>query len=210
MKKSVMPEAPPDHVLRVDNDTWEKLEKHLGKKLGKAAREEITAATDQFVVAQYFRVVDNTRRRLAGSSSRPTSISRLRTHLAHVLENWGYIQNDPTTQQFFEDVSNEIGLGDVDDIMWRLRHLNARLDAYLKPPEYDPFGRYVKNLSRVYERVMGEPATITIPSGISENQTASTFVEVVETLNAALPDWAQHDNSSPSAWAQALYRARRA
>ncbi len=209
MKKRIMPEAPPDHVLCIDDQTWQGLEKNLGRSLEKWARDEITAAADQFIMAQYFRIIGKAQRQLRGSRSKPTNISRLRGHLVHVLEEWSDIQNDPTAQRFFEDVANEIGLGDVDDIMWRLRHLDTLLDAYLNPPKYDPFGRYVKNLSRVYKKVMGERATITIPSGISENQTISTFVEVVMTLNATLPDWAQHDHASPSAWAQVIYRAKK-
>ena len=225
-----MPEAPPDHVLRIDDDTWEKLEKHLGKKLGKWARKEIIAAVDQFVMAQYFRSIDDyTLSRLRGSRSKPTSISKLRTNLVRVLENWGDIQNDPTAQQFMEVVSNDLGLGDVDDIMWRLRHLNSRLDPCLNPPKKDPFIHYVERISLVYEKVTGKPVTIAIPTGYYENETTSTFVMVMMTLDAVLPDYAQKkalekeasekeapenealekESPSPAAWAQALYRARK-
>ncbi len=204
-----MPKAKSGHnlaPLRIDARTWWKLEKHLGVSLGKWARDEIIAAAAEFAVAQHFCSVDKARRKLRGSRSSPTSISRLRTHLKHVKENWGYIQDDPTTQQFFEDVANEIGLGDVDDIMWRLQHLNARLDDYLKPRKYDVFSRYVKKIDVVCEKVMEEAVTITNPA--YENQKVSTFVEVMKVLNTALPEYAQQDRSTDSAWAQALILAR--
>ncbi len=105
-----MLKATSDHdlaPLRVDNHTWEQLEQLLGILLGKRAREEMLAAADQFAVAQYFRSVDNARRKLGGSQSSPTSISKLRTKLKRVLEIWGEIQNDPTAQQFIEDLSSE-------------------------------------------------------------------------------------------------------
>ncbi len=204
-----LPEAPPDHVLRIDDQTWQGLEKNLGCSLEKWARDEITAATDQFVVAQYFRIVDKARRQLRGSRSKPTNISRLRGHLVHVLEEWSDIQNDPTAQRFFEDVANEIGLGDVDDIMWRLWHLNVCLDAYFDPPKHDPFNRYVKKISEVYEnkKVMGKPAPKTVPA--YDNQKPSKFVMVMMALNRILPDYAQKNYRLPGAWAQALNRARK-
>ena len=153
----------------------------------------------------------------------PTSISKLRTNLKRVQKEWGDIQNDPAAQQLLEDVSNELGLGDVDDIMWRLRHLDHCLDAYLNPPKYDPFSRYVKKISGVCERVTRKPVTITVPKG--EESKTSTFVENMKTLDTVLPDYAQRSirkrseskrlkrkRPSPatrSAWAQALSRARK-
>ncbi len=207
-----MPKAKSGHnlaPLRIDARTWWKLEKHLGVSLGKWARDEIIAAAAEFAVAQHFCSVDKARRKLRGSRSSPTSISRLRTHLKHVKENWGYIQDDPTTQQFFEDVANEIGLGDVDDIMWRLWHLNVCLDAYFDPPKHDPFNRYVKKISEVYEnkKVMGKPAPKTVPA--YDNQKPSKFVMVMMALNRILPDYAQKNYRLPGAWAQALNRARK-
>ncbi len=228
MKKRIMPEAPA-HTFSINDDIWEKLEKHLGKTLGKWARKEITAAADEFVVAQYFRIVGKAQRQLRGSDSDPTSISKLRTHLVHVLKNWDDIQNDPTAQQFIEDVSNDLGLGDVDEIMLRLQFLNARLDPYLNPPKKNPFIHYVNRISLVYEKVTGEPVTIAVPTGYHENETISRFVMVMMTLDAALPDCAQkkapekealekeasekealeNESLSPAAWAQALNRARK-
>ena len=221
-----MPKATSDHdlsPLRIDARTWWKLEKCLGVSLGKSAREEIIAAADEYVVAQHFRSVDKARSKLGGSRRTPTSNSKLRTNLKRVLENWGDIQNDPTAQQFFEDVSNELGLGNVDDTMWMLRHLDYYLDFYLNPPKYDPFSRYVKKISGVYEKVTGKPVTITVPKW--EGSKTSTFVENMKTLDTVLPDYAQRSirkrseskrlkrkRPSPatrSAWAQALSRARK-
>ena len=105
-----MPKAKLDHnlaPLRIDARTWWKLEKRLGVSLGKWAREEIIAAADEFAIAQHFRIVDKARSKLGGSRSSPTSISKLRTKLKRVLEIWGEIQNDPTAQQFIEDLSSE-------------------------------------------------------------------------------------------------------
>lgn len=204
------PTSESDHdlaPLRIDARTWWKLEKRLGVSLGKWAREEIIAAADEFAIAQHFRIVDKTWHKLGGSPSSPTSISKWRTNLKRVLKNWGDIQNDPTAQQFFEDVSNQHGLGNVDDAMWMLRHLDYLLDAHLNPPKCDPFSRYVKRISGVYEKVMGKPAPKTIPTW--EGQKASTFVEVMMTLNTALPDYAKHEHSTPAAWAVALYLARK-
>ena len=130
--------------LRIDDATWQRLEQLLGVSLGKDARDEIIATADEFAVAQHFRSVDNNWRKLRGSRSSPTSISKWRTNLKRVLMNWSDIQNDPTAQQFFEDVSNQHGLGNVDDAMWMLRHLDHLLDAHLDSPKYDPFSRYVK------------------------------------------------------------------
>ena len=112
-------------------------------------------------------------------------------------------------QQFFEDVSNEIGLSDVDDAMWMLRHLDCRLDAYLNPPKYNPFSRYEKRISEVYLKVMGKPKTVAVPTGYCKNQKTSKFVMVMMTLNQILPDYAQKDYPSPTAWAHALIRARK-
>ncbi len=206
MKKRVMPEAPPDHVLRIDDQTWQGLEKNLGCSLEKWERDEITAATDQFIMAQYFLIIGKAQRQLRGSRSKPTNISKLRTNLVRVLKNWDDIQNDPTAQQFLEDVSNDLGLSDVDDVMLQLQFLNARIDPYLDQPEKNPFIHYVKRISLVYEKVTGEPVTITNPA--YENQKVSTFVEVMKVLNTALPEYAQQDLSTDSAWAQALILAR--
>ena len=202
-----LPEAPPDHVLRIDDQTWQGLEKNLGRSLEKWAREEITAATDEFVRSQYIRIDDNIRSKLYGSQSSPTSISKLRTNLVRVLKNWGDIQNDPTAQQILEDVSTQFRIGNVDDMMRRLRHLNACLDFREKPVKYDVFSRYVKKIYVVCKKVAGKRLSITVPA--YEDQKTSLFVEVVQILNAALPDWAQQDHSTDAAWAQAVYRAKK-
>ena len=81
-----LPEAPPDHVLRIDDQTWQGLEKNLGRALEKWARDEITAATDQFIMAQHFRIIGKAQRQLRGSRSSPTSISKLRINLVRVLK----------------------------------------------------------------------------------------------------------------------------
>jgi hypothetical protein len=127
--------------------------------------------------------------------------------LVRVLKNWGDIQNDPTAQQILEDVSTGLRIGDVDDMMWRLRHLNAGLDFRLKPLKYDVFSRYVKKIYVVCEKVAGKRLSITVPA--YEDQKTSLFVEVVQILNAAVPDWAQQNHSTDAAWAQAVYRAKK-
>ena len=224
-----MPTATSNHdlaPLRINARTWWKLEKRLGVSLGKWEREEIITATNEFAVAQHFRIVDKARHKLSGSRSDPTKISQLRTNLVRVQELWGAIQNDLTAQQFLEDVSNELGLGDVDDAMWKLRHLDYHLDAHLNPPMYDPFSHYIKEISRVYEKVTGKPVTITVPSGAYENQKTSTFVEIVKILDTILPNYAQQSmirrsngkrskrkrskrkRPTIAAWAKALIRAR--
>jgi hypothetical protein len=228
MKKRITPPAPQDVVLRIGDQTWQELEKNLGRSLEKWARDEITVAADQFAVAQYFRIVDKARRQLRGSRSDPTSISRLRTHLARVLEEWSNIQNDTTAKRLFEDISDELGLGDIAYTMGALQSVNHHLDSYLSS-EYDPFPRYVKGISLVCERVTRGPMGIAIPTGYHENETTSTFVMFMMTLDAALPDYAQKkapeeeapekeelekeapekESPSPAAWAQALYRARK-
>jgi len=72
---------------------------------------------------------------------------------------------------------------------------------------YDPFNRFFKKLSRVYKKVTGKPVRITNPA--YANQKVSTSVEVMKTLHTALPNYAQQDHSTDSAWAQALILARK-
>ncbi len=193
--------------LRIDDSTWETLEKQLGVSLNKDARNEIIAAADEFAVAQHFSSIDNARRKLRGLDHSPTSISKLRANLNRVLENWREIQSDSTAKRLFEDISDELALGDVAYSMEFLHHFVHRLDAYLSLPKYDPFSCYVKRISGVYEKVTGKPVTIAIPSGVK--QRISKFVMVMMTLNTALPDYAQHEHSTPAAWALAMYRARK-
>ncbi len=192
-----MPKATSDHdlsPLRIDARIWWKLEKRLGVSLDKWAREEIFAAADEFAIVQHFRIVDKARSKLGGSRRTPTSISKLRTHLKSVLKNWGDIQNDPTAKRLFEDISDELALGDVAYAMAFLDHVDHRLDAYLNPPKFDPFSHYVKRISGVYEKVTGKPVTITVPKG--EESKTSTFVENMRTLDTVLPAWTRCPRNS--------------
>ena len=129
----------------------------------------------------------------------------MRGRIERVLETWRETQDDPVAKRLLEDVSNDLGLGDIADTIAHLDNINRRLDLYLSARKFDPFPRYVARIKAVFTSATGKPARVAIPTESSRR--LSQFVAVMMTLDLTLPPWAQRNASTDAAWSQAVYRA---
>ena len=213
--------------LRFDPSTWDELETVFGDVLNEDHRAEIIEAVDQFVVASHFRAVDDERGKLRGSKKRTTSVRKMRGRIGRVLNSWQgkrdkigkheteaekaekdakEARDAQTMRRLLEDVSDDLGLGDIAETMEHLHHINRHLDRYLSAPQYNSFPRYVARIKAVFEGATGKPVRVAIPTETSHGP--SQFVTVMMTLDRILPPQARRKNDpTDAAWSQAVRRA---
>ena len=64
-------------------------------------------------------------------------------------------------RRLLEDVSDDLGLGDIAETMDHLHNINRHLGRYLTTPNFNPFSRYVARIKAVFEEATGKPARVT-------------------------------------------------
>jgi hypothetical protein len=202
-----------------DHD-WQAIEAALGAEINGAARTEITAAAECYLVGRWVEDDESQRNRLRGRVDKngktkdATGPRRLLNAIDRLTQVWAEVYAADAERDVLNAYdASLVGTGHLDlrEAIDALQYHRIKLRQWLKNGRRgDPFVRLVGQLGATFEHCTGRRPTVGSPPADLHDAPLTPFVAVVKAVDRAMPEAVRRDrgrDNSAAAWSKAVSRA---